>query len=114
MLALTFVLPVTKARYKIAGTCDATSIATGETPGRTLSQRLITRVEPGSTFATACMRHAMQHACDATCIVTMETQVTRWALAHHACFRLVALDSRHDTSSRNQRSLSHVTAFFEV
>ena len=50
--------------------------------------------------------------CDSTCIATGETQVARSALAHHACFPLVALDLRHD--SMNWRSLSRVSDFFIV
>ena len=55
---------------------------------RTLSQRLIAKVEPGSTFAT------------------WETQVASWALAYHVCFPLVALDLRQN--SINRPSLLHV------
>ena len=91
----------------IAAACDATSFATGETPvtrcrkRRELSQWLIAKVEPSSTFATACIS-----TWDAPCIAAWETQVASWALAYHVCFPLVALDSRQN--SINWPSLSHV------
>ena len=74
---------------------------------RKLSQRLIAEVEPGSTFATACIA-----TWDATCIATWETQVASWALANHVCFPLVALDLRQN--SINRPSLSHVAATCRV
>ena len=73
--------------YEKSATCVATSFATGETPVagcRKLSQRLMAKVEPGSTFATACIA-----TWGATCIATWETQVASWALANHVCFPLV-------------------------
>ena len=72
-------------------------------PCRRLSQRLIAKVEPGSTFATACI---------ATWDATWETQVASWALANHVCFPLVALDLRQN--SINRPSLSHVAATCRV
>ena len=84
--------------------------ATGETPVagcRKLSQRLIAKVEPGSTFATACIA-----TWDATCTATWETQVVSWALANHVCFPPVALDLRQN--SINRPSPSHVTATCRV
>ena len=71
------------------------------------SQRLIAKVEPGSTFATACIA-----TWDATCIATWETQVASWALANHVCFPLVALGLRQN--SINRPSLSHVAATCRV
>ena len=68
-------------------------------PCRTLSQGLIAKVEPGSTFTTAC-------------IATWETQVASWALANHVCFPLVALDLRQN--SINRPSLSHVATTCRV
>ena len=56
---------------------------------RKLSQRLIEKVEPGSTSATACIA-----TWDAKCIATWETRDASWALANHVCFPLVALDLR--------------------
>ena len=56
---------------------DATSIATGGTSVercRKLSQQLISRVEPDSTFATACI---------ATCIATGVSRLQDGTLAYH-------------------------------
>ena len=90
----------------VSATCVATSFATGETSQasyRKLSQRLIAKVEPGSTFATACIA-----TWDATCIATWETQVASWALAYHVCFPLVlvALDLRQNSINRPSLALS--------
>ena len=70
-------------------------------PCCTLPQPLIARVEPGSTFAIACIA-----TCDETCIATWETQIASWALAHHSCFPLVALDLRQDVTTTCR--VSHV------
>ena len=89
--------------YAMKNRCDmrCDKLCDRGNPCRTLSQRLIAKVEPGSSFVAACIA-----TWDATCIVTWETQVASWALAYHVCFPLVALDLRQN--SINRPSLSHV------
>ena len=74
-----------------------------ENPGGKLSQRLITRVEPGSTSVTACIA-----TCDATCIATGKprSQAGRWLTKHvfhtlhWTCDNIVKIGHRYRMSQR--------------
>ena len=79
-----------------------------ENPCRRLSQRLIAKVEPGSTFATACDMGRDMH-CD---MGNPGRKLASWELPNHVCFPPVALDLRQN--SINRPSLSHVAATCRV